>query len=57
MASHFLLLVLFSCCVSVVFANLMRDEPWDQLRLGSLLFASLLGAAVAFGWLMYPFPF
>ena len=56
MSSHFLTLLLFSCFVSVVFANLMRDEPWGQLRLGVLLFAGFVGAAVVFGWLMYPFP-
>ena len=56
MSSHFLALLLFSCFVSVVFANLMRDEPWEQLCLGVLLFAGLVGAAVVFSWLMYPFP-
>ena len=56
MSSHFLLLLLFSCFVSVVFANLMRDEPREQLRLAVLLVASFVGGAVLLGWLMYPFP-
>ena len=57
MRSHFLLLLLFSCFVSIVFANLMQDEPWEQLRLGLLLFAGFVGVAFVVGWLMYPFPF
>ncbi len=56
MADHLLLLVLFSLFVSVVFATLMRDEPREQLRFGLLLFGGFVLAAVALGWLMYPFP-
>ncbi len=56
MASHFLLLALFSFFVSLVFAVLMREEPREQLKFGALLFAGFLVAASALGWLMYPFP-
>jgi hypothetical protein len=56
MASHILLLALFSFFVSVVFAVLMRDEPRDQLRFGLKLFAGFLVAGVALGWLMFLFP-
>ncbi len=56
MASHFLLLALFSFFVSLVFAVLMREEPREQLKFGLLLFAGFLVAAFALGWLMYPFP-
>jgi heme A synthase len=56
MASHFLLLILFSFFVSLVFAVLMRDEPREQLTFGLLLFAGFIVAAIALGWLTYPFP-
>ena len=56
MTSHFLLLVLFSLLVSTVFAVLMRDDPRTQLRTGAMMFSGLVGAAVVFGWLMYPLP-
>ncbi len=56
MASHFLLLALFSFFVSLIFAVLMREEPREQLKFGALLFAGFLVAAIALGWLMYPFP-
>lgn len=56
MSSHLLLLLLFSLLVSTVFAALLRDRPWDQLRLGARIFAAFVGAAVLLGWLMYPFP-
>jgi heme/copper-type cytochrome/quinol oxidase subunit 4 len=56
MASHFFLMVLFSCFVSVVFAVLMRDKPEDQIRFGAMLFAAFVLVGVTLGWLMYPFP-
>lgn len=56
MHSHLLLLVLFSLCVSIVFALLMKNEVAEQIRFGGLLFAGFVGVAMALGWLMYPFP-
>jgi hypothetical protein len=54
--SHFVLLVVFSLCVSIVFAALMRDEAREQIVLAAKMFAGLVAAAVVIGWLMYPFP-
>lgn len=56
MASHFLLLVLFSVGVSTTFATLVRDEPAEQIRLALMMIGGFLAAALALGWLMYPFP-
>lgn len=56
MQSHFLLLLLFSFFIALVFAVLLRDDPREQLRFGALMFGSLVGAAVVLGWLMFPFP-
>lgn len=56
MQSHFLLLLLFSFCIALVFAVLLRDDPREQLRFGALMFGSLVAAAVVLGWLMFPFP-
>ncbi len=56
MHSHFVLLLLFSLFVSIVFALLVKNDVREQVRFGSLLFAGFLGAAIALGWLMYPFP-
>ncbi len=56
MGDHFLLLVLFSFLVSVVFAVLMRDEPREQVKLGLLFLGGFIAAGIALGWLMYPFP-
>lgn len=56
MHSHFLLLVLFSLFVSVIFALLVKNDVGEQLRFGSLIFAGFIGAAIVLGWLMYPFP-
>jgi heme A synthase len=57
MSSHFLLLVLFSLLVSLVFAALMRDDPRAQLRTGALMFAGFIATAMVLGWLLYPMPF
>ena len=54
--SHFVLLLIFSACVSVVFAALMREDTREQIVLAAKMFAGLVAAAVIIGWLMYPFP-
>jgi hypothetical protein len=49
-------MALFAALVSTVFGTLLRDTPREQLALGARLFGAFLLAAVALGWLMYPFP-
>ena len=56
MNDHFLLLALFAFFVSLVFSVLLRDEPRDQLKLGSMMFGGFLTAGFVLGWLMYPLP-
>jgi hypothetical protein len=56
MQSHLLLLVVFAFFVSLVFAVLTKDDAREQLRLGGMLFAGFVVAAIVAGWLMYPFP-
>ena len=56
MQSHYLLLVIFSFFVSLVFAVIAKDQPADQLKFGGVMFGGFLVSAVVLGWLMYPFP-
>jgi prepilin signal peptidase PulO-like enzyme (type II secretory pathway) len=56
MRSHVLLLAIFACFVSLVFALLTKDDVREQIRFGGMLFAGFLIAAIVLGWLMYPFP-
>lgn len=56
MRSHLLLLVVFAFFVSLVFALIAKDDLGEQLRVGGLMLAGFIGAAIALGWLMYPFP-
>ncbi len=56
MESHFVLMVIFSLCVSAVFAGLLREEPREQLVVGAKMFGAMIAAALALGWLMFPFP-
>jgi hypothetical protein len=55
--SHLFLLILFAFFVSLVFAVIARDTAGEQLRLGGLMFAGFVAAALMLGWLMYPVPF
>jgi hypothetical protein len=54
--SHFVLLVIFSLCISIVFAALMREEVREQAILAAKMFGGFVAAAIVIGWLMYPFP-
>lgn len=56
MQSHIVLLTVFAFFISLIFALLSRDDPREQLRFGSWLFAGFVTTAIVLGWLMYPFP-
>jgi hypothetical protein len=56
MRSHFLLMAVFAACVSSVFAGLLREDAKGQIVVGAKMFGSMMAAAIALGWLMYPFP-
>jgi hypothetical protein len=56
MRSHLLLMLIFSGCVSAVFAGLMRENAREQLALGMRMFGAMIVAALVLGWLMLPFP-
>ena len=55
-ASHLLLLVIFSALVASVFAVLLRDDLRSRTRFGLWVFGSFVASALLAGWLMYPFP-
>jgi len=56
MHSHLVLMLIFSLCVSAVFAGLLREEVRDQLVIGAKMFGGMIAAALILGWLMFPFP-
>ena len=56
MQSHFVLMLIFSLCVSAVFAGLMREDAGAQVALGAKMFGAMIAAAAVLGWLMFPFP-
>jgi hypothetical protein len=56
MQSHFLLMLIFSLCVSAVFAGLLRERARDQVVIGAKMFGGMVAAALVLGWLMLPFP-
>ena len=56
MASHFLVLLVFSALVSSVFAMLLRDDARTLLRFAVMAFGAFVLSAVVVGWIMHPFP-
>jgi heme/copper-type cytochrome/quinol oxidase subunit 4 len=56
MKSQFVNLLIFSALTATVFATIMRDDTRARVRLGLKIFAAFVAAALAVGWLMYPFP-
>ena len=56
MQSHLVLMLIFSLCVSSVFAGLLREEAGEQLGIGAKMFGGMVAAALVLGWLMRPFP-
>jgi hypothetical protein len=55
-ASHLVFLFVFSAIVSAVFATLLRDDLRSRVRFALGAFSAFVLAAIAVGWLMYPFP-
>lgn len=56
MHSHVVLMLIFSLCLSTVFAALLREETRDQIVMGAKMLGAMIVAALVLGWLMYPFP-
>ena len=56
MQSHFVVMLIFSLCVSAVFAGLMREDTGAQAALWAKMFGAMMAAAVVLSWLMFPFP-
>ena len=56
MHSHLVLMLIFSLCVSTVFAGLLRETTHEQLVIGAKMFGAMIAAALVLGWLMRPFP-
>ena len=56
MASHLIVLVVFSALVSTVFAVLLRDDMRERLRFGLIAFAAFVVSTLVIGWLTNPFP-
>ncbi|HEU4939602.1 MAG TPA: hypothetical protein VFT39_24300 [Vicinamibacterales bacterium] len=54
--THFVLLVVFSFFVSLVFGVLLRDQPRQQIRTGAVMFGGFIATALVLGWLLYFFP-
>jgi hypothetical protein len=53
MTTHVGVMMLFAVCVSTVFAALLRDDPRDQIRIGSRIFGGLVVGAYVLGWVMF----
>lgn len=55
-ASHLLVLIVFSSLVAAVFATLLRDDRESRVRFALFAFAAFVLSAIVVGWIMAPFP-
>jgi hypothetical protein len=56
MKTHFVLMLVFSILVSLVFAFIAKEEAGERVKYFLYLLGSFVILALAAGWLMYPFP-
>jgi hypothetical protein len=54
---HFLLMVIFSALVSLVFAFLAKNGTRERVKYFLYLFGSFVLLSILASWIMYPFPF
>ena len=57
MMDHFVLLVIFSICTSLVLAFISKSGRKERSKYFLILFLAFVALSVIAGWLMYPFPF
>jgi cytochrome bd-type quinol oxidase subunit 2 len=57
MKDHFLLMVVFSALVSLVFAFIAKNGAKERGKYFLYLLASFILLSILAGWIMYPFPF
>jgi hypothetical protein len=57
MSDHFVLMIVFSVLVSLVFTFIAKNGTRERLKYFFYLLGSFILLSVLAGWLMYPFPF
>ncbi len=57
MNNHFVLMVIFSVWVSLVFTFIAKTGARERIKYFFFLLGSFVILSVVAGWLMYPFPF
>ena len=56
MASHFLIMCLFSVLVGAFFATLTRDTAREAVKAGALLALTMVGVSLIIAYIMYFLP-
>ena len=56
MASHFLIMCLFSVLVGAFFATLTRDSFSEALKAGALLAVAMVGVSLIIAYIMFFLP-
>jgi hypothetical protein len=57
MRNHFVLMVMFSVLVSLVFTFIAKTGTRERVKYFFYLLGSFILLSVLAGWIMYPFPF
>jgi len=56
MGDHFVLMLIFSFLVSLVFTFIAKNGARERIKYFLFLLASFILLSILAGWLMYPFP-
>ena len=56
MGDHFVLMLIFSFLVSLVFTFIAKDRAKERVKYFLFLLASFILLSILAGWLMYPLP-
>ena len=57
MKNHFILMLIFSICTSIVLSFIAKNKSKERIKYFLSLFCAFIVLSIIASWLMYPFPF
>ena len=57
MKNHFVLMLIFSICTSLVLAFITKKSRQERTKYFLTLLCAFIGLSMLASWLMFPFPF
>jgi cytochrome bd-type quinol oxidase subunit 2 len=57
MKNHFVLMLIFSICTSLVLSFIAKRSGKERMKYFLTLLCAFIGISILASWLMFPFPF